>query len=211
MRVEGDDDKHVICNLTKKHGLASEGSPSSFAYPNIKEAGGLDKLLKGVGTAVRLGTGKRIGFVLDANGDLPARWRSISQKLIRVGVEVPPEIPKGGFVGHSSKYDTRVGVWIMPDNRRSGALEDFLQDLVSANDQLLLHARESTDAARALGARFPESQTAKAVLHAWLAWQKRPGRPYGIGVTKGYFQHDQPAAQRFVDWFRRLFFASQAI
>ena len=30
----------------------------------------------------------------------------------------------------------------MPDNRRIGALEDFLQDLIDASDVLLPHARE---------------------------------------------------------------------
>ena len=32
-------------------------------------------------------------------------------------------------MGDSGIYQTRVGIWLMPDNRRSGALEEFLMDL----------------------------------------------------------------------------------
>ena len=45
----------------------------------------------------------------------------------------------------------------------------------------------------------------KAVLHAWLAWQQRPGRPYGTAITARYIGHDSPAALRFVEWFQRVF------
>lgn len=91
---------------------------------------------------------------------------------------------------------TRVGVWLMPDNRRSGALEEFLQDLVSSNDSLLPIAEQSTQRAKERGARFPDSDQLKAVLHAWLAWQARPGLPYGSAVRARYFSHDSAAAWR---------------
>lgn len=93
----------------------------------------------------------------------------------------------------------------MPDNQRSGALEEFLGDLVDADDTLLPLAETSVTAARERGASFGQAQTRKAVLHTWLAWQERPGVPYGTAITAGFFGHDSPAALAFVEWFRRLF------
>ncbi|WP_420441941.1 DUF3226 domain-containing protein [Candidatus Palauibacter sp.] len=56
-----------------------------------------------------------------------------------------------------------------------------------------------------LGAFFPDAKTSKAVLHAWLAWQQEPGRPYGLAIKSGYLRHDSVTAERFVAWFRQLF------
>ena len=108
-------------------------------------------------------------------------------------------------MGSSSEFGVRVGVWLMPDNRRIGALEDFLQDLIDDSDVLLPHARESTAKAKARGARFPEKDSVKALVHAWLAWQEEPGRPYGVAIKSRYLRDDSDAAERFVAWFGRVF------
>lgn len=42
-------------------------------------------------------------------------------------------------------------------------------------------------------------------MHAWLAWQEEPGKPFGIALKAGYFDHQSPAADRFVDWFMQTF------
>ena len=93
----------------------------------------------------------------------------------------------------------------MPDNRRSGALEEFLGSLVDDEDALLPLAETSTTSASERGAAFAEVHRRKAVLHTWLAWQERPGLPYGLAITARYFRHDSAAALAFVAWFRRVF------
>lgn len=74
-------------------------------------------------------------------------------------------------------------------------------------DSLFDYARESTENARAHGARYPEAvgETMKAVLHTWLAWQEEPGLPYGTAIRARYFRHDSEVAECFVRWFRRVF------
>ena len=111
-----------------------------------------------------------------------------------------------GSAWTSREFGTRVGVWIMPDNRRSGAIEDFLSlsDLIQQGDQLLTHSEESTEKAKSLGARFSDSNTKKAVLHAWLAWQETPGLPYGSAIRAHYLKDDSEAAEQFVAWCRCL-------
>ena len=43
------------------------------------------------------------------------------------------------------------------------------------------------------------------VAEAELAWQERPGLPYGSAIAARYFNHDSSAALAFVDWFKRVF------
>ena len=205
LRVEGRDDKFVIESLLRRHGVDPahvEIKPSEAG----EGTGGKDRLLRGMKTAVTTSTGRAVGFVLDADADPEHRWQAVRQRLDDVDLVLPEEIPDGGFVGNTTAYQARVGVWLMPDNQRSGALEEFLMGLVANEDRrLLLLARTATRGALWLGAAFGKARRRKAVLHAWLAWQRRPGLPYGTAITARYIGHDSPAALRFVEWFQRVF------
>ena len=205
LRVEGRDDKFVIENLLRRHGIDPaqvEIRPSEVG----EGTGGKDRLLRGMKTAVTTSTGRAVGFVLDADANPEHRWQAVRQRLDDIDLVLPKEIPDGGFVGDTTTYRARVGVWLMPDNHHSGALEEFLLDLVAKEDKrLLLLAKAATRVALRLGATFGEARKRKAVLHAWLAWQEAPGLPYGTAITARYFGHNSPAALRFIDWFRRVF------
>lgn len=203
LRVEGTDDEHVIKNLLSRHGV--DYSDIDIEGAGVGESGGRDKLLKGMALKVKNSTDKAIGFVLDANGAPLDCWQSIYNRLQGIGLTLPDEIPEDGFVGYTNTYKTRVGVWLMPDNRRTGALEGFLQDLVPEGDALLQLAEKSTEKAKQAGAAFPDAAQSKAILHTWLAWQERPGVPYGTAITAKYFRRDSPAALAFVNWFKRVF------
>jgi len=196
--VEGRDDRHVIEHLLGRHGI-------DCSDIDINDSAGKDALLASVRTAVRAGTGRSAGFVLDADEVSQYRWQAVRDRLKGVGLTLPEEIPDDGFVGNATEYRTCVGVWLMPDNRRRGALEEFLQDLVPDEDSLFLHAETSTEVALEEGARFSESKRRKAVTHAWLAWQEEPGLPYGSAINAHYFRHDSDAALAFVRWFERVF------
>ena len=206
--VEGKDDLHAIGHLLSRHGVDCERIPVDIKPPGGSEdeaAGGRDPLLEGMQTAVMTSTGRAAGFVLDADEVAQDRWRAVCSRLEGVGLTPPDEIPSSGYVDQASAYQARVGVWLMPDNRRSGALEEFLQDLVDNRDSVLQVAEESTDLAKGRGAPFPDSKRRKAVLHAWLAWQESPGLPYGSAIRARYFRHDSPDALAFVEWFKSVF------
>jgi hypothetical protein len=197
--VEGADDEHSIGHLLLRRGFV----PATL--PELHDSGGKTEVLKAIRVSIGAGTGSSLGFVLDANDDPAETWQSVRSRLGMVGVEAPDELPAHGFVGESEEFRTRVGVWLMPDNRRTGALEDFLRDLVTDGDPLLLHAEKSTSVAKQRGARFVAKDVKKAVLHAWLAWQQEPGRPYGAALQAHYLRDDSEAAVRFVAWFSRVF------
>ena len=204
--VEGSDDDHTVRHLLIRHGINYDHKPWPPRVPYIRQAGDKDKLLRDVRLNVSASTGRAVGFVLDADSSLQDRWRAMLSRLRGVGVEVPEDIPPDGFVGESQTYGTRVGVWLMPDNRQEGTLEDFLRTLVKEEDKLLPYAQESTiQAKKRHGADYRNVDEQKAILHAWLAWQEVPGLPYGTAIRARYFRQDSPVAEQFVSWFHRVF------
>ena len=205
LRVEGKDDRYAIEHLLAQHGVDRAAVNIKDSDPGDVGTSGKDSLLAGMRTAVVTSTGTSVGFVLDADAVPTARWAAVRTRLGGVGLELPGEIPEGGFVGDAIDVRARVGVWLMPDNRRSGDLEEFLTDLVGREDRLLELATASTRTAKEQGARFPEPRHRKAILHTWLAWQERPGVPYGTAIKAHYLSHDSVAAHAFVVWFRRVF------
>jgi len=179
--------------------------PRPAALPEITPAGDLDHLLHGVETAVMTSTGRAVGFALDADSPLADRWKAVRERLGKSDVKTPDIPPPEGFVGESAQYKAKVGVWLMPDNQQDGTLETFLRGLVDDGDPLIGHAECATTKAKGLGAAFRESDSLKATIHAWLAWQEEPGLPYGTAIRARYFGHDSPAAKAFVMWFKRLY------
>lgn len=146
--VEDQDDKHTIRHLLIRHGFDHQ-EVQSF----VEDKGDKPGVLSAIPIAVSAGTGKSLGFVIDANDSPQDTWRAVTARLRKVGVQAPKNIPEGGFVGESKDYRARVGVWLMPDNRKTGALEDFLRDLINESDLLLPLAEDSARKARRHHAR----------------------------------------------------------
>ena len=199
--VEGEDDLHAIEHLLGKRDLRKESS----WFPKLECAMDVDRLMRTVETAVMAGTGDAVGFVVDADASAENRWRGVTRELMKTGMSLPAQAPAEGYIGQCERSDTRVGVWLMPDNRQRGAIEEFLLALIDPADPLLDHAERTTAEARALGAAFPDTALKKAELRAWLAWCEDPGFPYGRALGAGYFDSDRAAADPFVNWFSRLF------
>ena len=212
LHVEGRDDVHVVKHLLLRHQidcpLKGDSRPAGEFVSNVPEIRGendKNAVLEIIELAVSLGNGRSVGFVLDADAEPRDRWRAVCDRLRVFELALPDRIPPEGFVADVAEFGARVGVWLMPDNRRGGALEQFLEDLVHEDDALLPIAERSTEAAVASGAEFPEASRRKAVLHTWLAWQRKPGLPYGSAVGARYFRDDSPAALAFVEWCRHVF------
>lgn len=203
--VEGQDDIHVIANLLQRHGLSIDKGMGEDAF--LRAGGNDDGVLEALQEFANKRSLAPAGFVLDADNDVASRWASVCGRLAGHGYSLPDSLPPDGLIITSNTLLTKVGVWIMPDNSTSpGRLEDLLVSLVPQSSvDLWNHAKSSTEQARRHGAGFIDNHLAKAQLHCWLAWQKNPGRPYGMAISNEYFSDDSDAARRFVAWFRLLF------
>lgn len=150
-----------------------------------------------------------VGIVLDADTSLASRWEAVRHRLLTAGYGHTPAQPDAqGLVLHPPP-DTilpRVGVWLMPNNRLPGILEDFLRYLVPPGNALFGYAEQSVNGISEDLRMFRPVDTPKALIHTWLAWQKEPGKPLGISITAGFLEHTAAEAEAVVNWMQRLFF-----
>ena len=201
--VEGQDDCYAIIELLARHDIVLDRDSGPVIIKNVKNDIGVLKTMR---TAAKASTDRPVAFVLDADRHLVDRWKSVCDHLDNLQLLLPAVMPEDGFVQLSPVNNANIGVWIMPDNRTdAGQLEDLIKTLVPAQDKLLPHAQTSTEKAQNLGATFPAKDFRKALLHAWLAWQEKPGNSYGLAIKAKYFRHDSDAAMKFVKWFRAIF------
>lgn len=208
--VEGSNDKFVIIALLTRHHVKMDDAVRPIQLIVAKdaktEAEGSVPLLANMTDVIRLATDRAIGFVLDVDLKTQDRWKKVCECLTAAGLSPPPECPSDGYIGVVPGRTHPCGVWMMPDCVLDhGKLEHLLKTLVPAGDTIWPIAESSTDNAMAKGAKFREVDRIKAITHCWLAWQEKPGAPFGRAVTSEYFLHDSTEAKAFLNWLKRLF------
>ncbi len=201
--VEGVDDEHVMKHICGNHGIPH--------LDEIKEHGGAPNLLESVPVRIKASEeGDIVGIVIDADTNLRTRWQSIRDRITTMGYENAPEAPVPGGTNVDPPDGTllpRLGIWVMPDNRTDGILEDFLRFLVPQPSVLLDHAENSVADIPEGERRFrPREDEPKAVIHTWLAWQREPGRPFGTAITERFLDSNVAEARVIASWLRRLFY-----
>jgi hypothetical protein len=200
--VEGDDDEHVL-----KHICGNRGVPH---LDEVHTHGGVQALLESIPVRLRLSQdGDIVGVVIDADTDVNARWRSLRDRLITVGYQDVPADPTPDGTILDPPLRTllpRVGIWIMPDNRTNGILEDFLRFLVPQEGILFQHVQSSVATIPEADRRFTALAEPKAIIHTWLAWQEEPGKPLGTAITARFLDPNVPQVDVLVSWLNRLFF-----
>ena len=202
--VEGDTDKRVIPYLMEQNDVPW---PSPNFPVDIDDRGGVDEILKPGVLEAHLKTPglEALGVVVDANGDAAARWDALRALCDNECEDLPNQIPAEGLeVGLSG--GPRFGVWIMPDNRFEGMLEDLLVRLIPDDlGALYTLARNCVAEARQGGAPFRDVHERKAEVYTWLAWQDPPGLRLHEAVKHRILDPTKPESRPFVRWFRRLF------
>lgn len=200
--VEGKDDQHVIWSLMEHYNV-----PETFV---VNDCDGIDNLLHEV--SLRLTTPtmyKRIGVVMDADVNIRGRYDALRSILEGTGKydlsQITPS--KGGTLVDSLDENYPViGLWLMPDNRSNGMLEDFVMTLADKEDVLM---NESDTVLASLEARslnrYTSVHRSKAKIHTYLAWQEEPGKPMGQAITAKVLHAESESAKVFVEWIKRLF------
>lgn len=197
--VEGRDDQEVVYQFCNYHALNNQ---SLF---DVEPKNGYNSLRDDL--MVRPHSGVQIiGAIVDADTDPPGRWRELRSVLLALGyTDVPTEPSAGGTIVPGLPGLPSIGIWLMPNNRMAGMLEDFLASLIREGDILLERAVSCVDGIPAEQRRFRETYRSKALIHTWLAWQEEPGTPLGLAMTKRYLNADHTLARQFLQWLRRLF------
>lgn len=201
LMVEGRDDEHVVKHICGSRGLGK--------IDRIVDYGGIDHLIEGIEVRLKESDVEMVGMVVDADVDIKARWDAISLRLKNSGfTQIPTEFPAEGLILDPpvGTLLPKVGVWMMPDNKVSGILEDFLAFLVPDGDPLFKYVKGSIDGLDPGLIRFAKLKKPKALIHSWLAYQEEPGRPLGQAISARYLDPNLAAADSFSMWLNRLFF-----
>ncbi len=195
--VEGSNDKHVFWSLLAYHKI-----PETF---RVKAKEGIEVLIKDLDVELDYPGLTRLGIVVDADSYLQERWNALRNMLIRYGYTTVPLQPASDGTIIQEEGRPVVGIWLMPDNKLPGMLEDFLHFLVPAGDGLWTLAEEVTQKVETRQCRFRPTYRSKAKIYTWLAWQGEPGKPLGQAITARYLDAEAPHAQKLVGWLRQLF------
>lgn len=176
--VEGIDDK--ISRLLQRRKI-------TYQHFEIHDANGIKQSLKTFSITIKSGNYDVIGIVVDADTDLLERWQELRNRLINEGYQHVPQNPhaKGTIITDPEEELPTVGIWLMPNNQKTGMLEDFIRFLVPPDDELLLMAQNKVNDIIKTGQnRLTQSHKSKAIIHTWLAWQERPGTQLGKAIKK---------------------------
>ena len=191
--VEGTDDKHVVHHLTCRH----EDMPEFC----ISDKEGRDKLLEEIGAELRMPGRKTVGILVDANDDLDNRWKAVAGRLREENVEVPDNPETGGTIVDGTP---RIGIWLMPDNRSPGELEEFVSEMIPEDDPVWPLSLCYIDGIPEDHRKFAGKKIQRAKVHAWLATREDP-RLMGAAIGAGDLRVDGPLSTTFAEWLRQLF------
>jgi hypothetical protein len=178
--VEGPDDAQVFFHLLQHYGLHTQVT--------IQKKDGINNLLESLEVELKRRAETRLCIIVDADTDIALRWQSLRHRLIGAGYHTAPPQPASEGTILKQEGQPTVGLWLMPDNTIPGMLEDFMSLLIPEGDILWPMAQNIVQQVVAKDRRFPQTQTMKANIHTWLAWQEEPGKPMGQAITKRYLK-----------------------
>lgn len=193
--VEGRNDRHVVEHVYRKR---FESKPP-FA---VRDKEGFSRLSESIGPELKAPDREVVGIIADANDDLTARWRAITDRLRNAcpGIEIGDPEPNGTIAGR----EPRVGIWLWPDNESGGELEDFVARMIPGDDPVWPLSKCYIQGIPEEHRPFSEGKTARAEIHAWLATRKEP-RQMGSAIHTGDLKIDGALASRFASWLENLF------
>ena len=212
--VEGGDDKHAIIHFLM-HYLSFNDVAKMV---DIQDVGGKDNLWRKetiIRSKFHQNDLQRLGIIIDSdelNPDgISKNWVKLRDVMKRLGMN-PPEIPNSDGVIFESKseYDTvvKVGIWVMPNNETVGAIEDFLLELIPHNDALIEQVKTCLEHVEPHTKTNHDAWLSKAQMRTWLAWQKEPGKIFGVATREYLFNKAAlkgTFAKKFLDWIVQLF------
>lgn len=212
--VEGQDDKHMVGQLCEKrsdlfHAERSGHDFSAILKSNsqtfvIKDKDSQSKLLEAIYNEVKVSGRQVLGIVLDADRDLQDCWAKLKEHFSRAEVQLPSEPSPIGTIVWEQDYRPRVGIWLMPDNKSQGELEDFALRMVSCDDPIWPLSRSYIENIPEGDRKFEVAKADKAKLHAWLAARREPGR-MGAAVGSGDLETNGSLCDEFFAWLVKLF------
>lgn len=154
----------------------------------------------------------RLAVVVDADtdehgGGFSRTVRQFKEKVADYGYLCPAinNTSSGGLLFDHNDGLNDLGLWVMPNNRDEGMLEDWLAQCVLAEERPLFDHASSVIDDLPFELKFKPLRRQKAHIATWLAWQERPGEGLYNALEAGLVDKESLLYITLVDWLERVF------
>jgi len=152
----------------------------------------------------------------DINGGFSERWSQLTDPIKDAGYNVfsPPTQAYEGSLFEHPKGLPPVGLWIMPNHKDDGMLENLVKQIVCEGQQndILDKAEKCLDElpVKLFEPQGRQHHRAKATVYTWLAWQEKPGQSLTSTINpqkpeKNLINLQSPEMQGFINWLKKVF------
>ncbi|EKF46290.1 TPA: DUF3226 domain-containing protein [Acinetobacter nosocomialis] len=181
-------------------------NPDYYTTKNGVISSSLDDLIK----QITLGMIKNLGIIIDADhvkdqSGIDKTKTDLSNKLQPHGYTLI-ETTEGIIAQHNDGL-IDIGIWIMPDNREDGNIENWIEELVCQSEALLYEKAKKVvnELENENLQKFKPSRIQKAQLATWFAWQKSPGHGLDFFFHTPLIDLNHTKYTAFCNWFKRTF------
>lgn len=114
------------------------------------------------------------------------------------------ESKDNGLIFHHIDGNAQFGLWIMPNNQDNGELEDFIKSCIKNDEQLLFNYAIQT-IEQLPEKRFDITDTTKAEIATWLAWQKKPSHGVYIALKDSLLNQENELFKELKNWLNHIY------
>jgi hypothetical protein len=156
---------------------------------------------------------KKLALVLDAditgnnNGGFIGTITQIKGKTDSFDYSARHVYKNGGVeIPHSDSGMNSLGIWIMPNNKDDGTIENWIKDkILDSEKPLLEHACKIVS--ELPEQKFSPTSVVKAEIATWLAWQNQPGRTISYALKKNneLLNINDLGFRNLIEWLEQFF------
>lgn len=121
--------------------------------------------------------------------------------------EIAKQSHEGIIFKHQDNEMIKFGVWIMPNNNDDGELEDFIKSCIKEDEKgetgLFHHAIQTVK--NLPQQRFDSTDTTKAEIATWLAWQTIPGHGLYVSVKDSLLDENSLLFEHLSNWLKQIY------
>jgi len=218
--VEGSNDKAFFERICKKHGLnytVKVSNPVDFVPSDKGGFNSKQGVINSLETLLPLlededSAFNKIAIILDAditgdnNGGFSKTISQVEGKAVDFKYNKHSHCNPGIELKHTDKNMHALGVWVMPDNKSDGTIEDWIKNkIIESERQLFDHACKVVSNLPVT--KFSDNSIAKAELATWLSWQNQPGRTVAYTLKDGneLIDINDVKYKGLIDWLTNFF------